>query len=78
MKEKKEYRIDEKKYKEKTYMHDGKAEVLLSLFVERLCEIRPNLKWGKVCKEIAEKYLTKKENSQFNPTQIMRHAINKK
>ena len=71
------YNITKKSYPARTWMWDGEAEVLLSLFAKRLCEIR-KLNYNAVCKDILERYLRKKPNSKIGTTQIMRHALNKK
>lgn len=77
-KDTKKYRITKETYQNKTWMWDAKVEIYLSLFAERLCKIKPDLKYNVVCKEILEKYVRKRKDSKVGTTQIMRHVLNKK
>ena len=75
MKKIKNYKITKESYKSKNYVWDAKLEVYLSLFVERLCKVRPQFKYNNVTKEILEKYVRKKANSKVSSTKIMREVL---
>lgn len=62
-----------KKNKNTTALWDAEAEALIGMLARRLVNIRPNLKFNKVCIELHDKYLKKTKTGITNsPTQMER------